>query len=520
MTIDISRRNLLKGMLVGAAGAASMSVLGGCSPQASSTSNEASSTAGSTSESVDYASQVANTMDCDIVVVGAGMSGLSAAVEALNSGANVVVLEAQTKAGGNGSTTSVVMGVGSDMQKALGIEVTPAQIISTEMETFNYSVDGVRWSNLIQNSVENINWLIEQGALFNGMVDNYHGIGIVDTGHWWTGDTGRDGETGFVTPMVARVEELGGTILYEAAGKQLIMGDDGVAGVYVEQPNGILQINSKAVILATGGYADNTDMLAERGYAADNIAVFGTPGHNGDGISMALAAGAKSWMDESSLMEYPMNPKIGRSSSGISSISNTIWVNGNGVRFVDENCGAKVPARPALAVRSQEISYALLDQAVLDAVTAEDEEVQTMVDEGIASGFIFKGDTIAEVAEAAGIDAAALEETLATYNSYCEAGSDDEFGKDASKLQALTTAPYYLSENSGIYFLTTIGGIDTTPECEVRAEEGGIIRGLYAVGVDGVELYKGLYTIDIPGSCNANNINSGRTAAKQACALL
>lgn len=69
-------------------------------------------------------------------------------------------------------------------------------------------------------------------------------------------------------------------------------------------------------------------------------------------------------------------------------------------------------------------------------------------------------------------------------------------------------------------FLTTIGGIDTTPDCEVRAADGGIVEGLYAVGVDGVELYRGLYTIDIPGSCNANNIWTGRHAAQMACAKL
>lgn len=157
-----------------------------------------------------YAGKAAYTEDVDIVVVGAGASGLTAAVEALLDGVSVLVLESQTKAGGNGSTTSVVMGVGTPMQEKLGISLTPAEIINAEMETFNYSVDGVRWSSLVRNSADNIQWLIDQGCQFNGNVDNYHGVGVVDTGHWWTGDTGRDGETGYVAPMVNRVEEFGG----------------------------------------------------------------------------------------------------------------------------------------------------------------------------------------------------------------------------------------------------------------------------------------------------------------------
>ncbi|MCK6139759.1 FAD-dependent oxidoreductase [Slackia exigua] len=353
-----------------------------------------------------YAGKAAYTEDVDIVVVGAGASGLTAAVEALLNGASVLVLESQTKAGGNGSTTSVVMGVGTPMQEKLGISLTPAEIINAEMETFNYSVDGVRWSSLVRNSADNIQWLIDQGCQLNGNVDNYHGVGVVDTGHWWTGDTGRDGETGHVAPMVNRVEELGGRILYEVAGKALIMDDDGAAaGVYAETQDGVLQVNAKAVILATGGYANNNDILEEKRYDSDGLDVFGMPGHNGDGILMALAAGGKSWLNNSSLMEYPMNPKIGRKSNVISRMPNSLWVNGSGTRFVDENCSAKVPARAALAVRTQDVSYAVFDQAILDAAKSASEDVASVVEQGVSDGYIFKADSIEDLAAAVDMDA-------------------------------------------------------------------------------------------------------------------
>lgn len=236
--------------------------------------------------------------------------------------------------------------------------MTSAQIMEQEMETFNYSVDGVRWSRLIKDSADNIEWLIEQGChIREDFIDNYHGMGGVDTAHWWVGDTDRDGSPGFIEPMTARVESLGGSIRYGTAGKQLIQNEaDAVTGVYAETENGVLQVNAKAVIIATGGFADNKEFIAQMGYDPENMAVFGIPGHNGDDIAMALAAGGKSWMEHASLMEYPMNPAIGRASSFISRVPQSLWVNGDGLRYVNENCAEMVPARAALAVRSQEVA--------------------------------------------------------------------------------------------------------------------------------------------------------------------
>lgn len=477
---------------------------------------------GSADEGVLSAEDVTWDMTADFVVVGAGMSGLTAAVEALNQGKSVIVLEARSTAGGNGTVTSCIMGVGTQYQEALGIELTPAQIITQEMKTFNYSVDGTRWSRVIQDSADNIEWLKEQGCLIQeDFVDNYHGTGVYDTAHWWVGDTDRDGGNGFVTPMVERIEQLGGTILFETPGETLVVDENSaVVGVRAQSADGPLTIGAGTVILATGGFANNDEMIAQMGYDPDETEVFGMPGHNGDGITMALAAGGKSWLDNASLMEYPMNPKLGRNSVPLSRLPSALWVNGNGLRFVDENCGEEVPGRAAQAVRSQEISYAVFDQTLMDEIAGVGTDNATLVEQAVADGAIYKADTLEELAAQAGIDSKTFRATVEKYNAACETGEDTEFGKKAEYLKGLTTGPYYLSENSGIYFLTTIGGLDTTPYGQVRSVDGGVVPNLYAVGVDGVMLYKGLYTIDIPGSCNANNIWSGRTAVQHACGLL
>ena len=155
------------------------------------------------------------------------------------------------------------------------------------------------------------------------------------------------------------------------------------------------------------------------------------PGHNGDGIAMALNAGGKSWLQNSSLMEYPMNPKIGQASSFLSENPASLWVNGKGLRFVNENCAEMVPARAALAVRSQEISYALLDQTLLERLTDGNETNAKVVEDGVANGAIYKADSIEELAALAGMDAGTLRETVDTYNAACKAGEDREFGKKA-----------------------------------------------------------------------------------------
>ncbi len=525
MELGFTRRQFATGALAVTAGTAA-AIAGGAGvasaseKAAGSAAGDAKSALADASVSADYAGRVSKTMDCDVVVVGAGMSGLAAAVEALNDGASVIVLESEEQPGGNGNVTSCVMGVGSKMQQALGIDVTPAQIITAEMQTFNYAADGVRWANLIAASSDNIDWIQEQGATLCGVVDKYQGAGTFETAHEWTENDGRDGGTCYVQPMAARVTDLGGTLLTSTPARQIIMRDGSAAGVYAEASDGVVQVNAKAVILATGGYADNDDLLASRGYDVSQTAVFGVPGHNGDGITMALAAGAKSWLDNSSLMEYPMNPAIGRESSAFSRLPTSVFVNGNGARIGDENASVAVPARAALMVRSQEISYALFNQDVIDAALDGKDDAKKTFEDGVSSGAIFKADTLEGLAQAAGIDGDALVETMGRYNDDAKAGEDTLFGKDASALVPMENGPFYLSQNNGIFFLVTIGGIDTTETCEVRAEDGGVIPGLYAVGVDGVENYRGCYTIDVPGSCNANNIYTGRVAAQRAVATL
>lgn len=474
-----------------------------------------------TGGAADYEGRVTQTLTCDIAVVGGGMAGLACAVEALNRGASVIVCESMAQPGGNGNVTSVMFGVGSDMQKAQGIDLTPADIIKLEMDIFRYDVSGTLWADLIANSAENIAWVKEQGCLMRDVVDNYPPNGLVDTAHWWDSN----GATGYVAPMVARLEELGGQLLLETPARELIVDGDAVVGVYAESPEGIVRIDAGAVVIATGGFADNPEMLAENGMDTRRYSALDTPGHNGDGIQMALRAGARSWLNNYLNMEFAINPEIGDESETISYQPGCVWVNEKGRRYADEGCALKSSSMATLASRPQADTFVLFDQAIYDSTAADEAAswIIEVIDGGVESGAICKADSIDELAAAAGIDPAALAETVAEYNGFCADGVDKIYGKDPSLLLEIGTAPFYLSRNSGVCSLTTIGGIDTTENCEaykVGAGHDDVVPGLYAAGIDGCKLYKTLYTIDIPATCVANNINSGRKAAKNALAYL
>ena len=484
----------------------------------------------------DYASQVADVQDCDIAVVGAGASGLVAAVEALLGGARVVVLEKLEVAGGSGGITECIMGVGTPAQKEGRItaehpsswqalvlnperptktDITYGDIIATEMNMFNGEVDGERWHAMVSNSVKNIDWLTEQGVAIEDACDNYQGEGHWNTAHWWA----NGGIEGFVDPMVARIEELGGTVLYETPACQLIMDNGSVAGVYAEGPDGVVQVNAKAVILASGGFGENKEMLEAIG--CGDVVMKARPGHNGDGISMALEVGAKSWIDQACLMMWPFILETGdfSYSSTWCSIPSSLWVNGNGARFVDENFASHIPDRGAHCLRTQDRTFAIMDDKTVEYLKSLRDDLSDYVDESLANSYVRTANSVEELAEAIEVDPEILAKTIEDYNTNCENGIDADFGKDPSCLVRLD-APFYFCNNHSAYQITSLGGLDTTAQTEVRDESGEIIKGLFAVGADGTQLWKGLYTISAPGACNANNVYTGRVAAQKALELL
>lgn len=182
-------------------------------------------------------------VDVDVVVVGAGISGLSAAVQASENGNTVLVLEKAAAAGGNGAGTEGIFAVGSSLQKEQNIEIDAVDIIRTELEESQWRSSGALWYDMVSHSAENLDWLQNNGVTFSGIVDNY-GSGLFNTMHWWADNAGA---VGYVPAMQAAAEANGATFRFATAATSLIIAENGtIAGVYAQDDSGrVLQVNAK-----------------------------------------------------------------------------------------------------------------------------------------------------------------------------------------------------------------------------------------------------------------------------------
>ncbi|MBQ9270351.1 MAG: FAD-dependent oxidoreductase [Oscillospiraceae bacterium] len=481
--------------------------------------------------SEDYEPKVAQTLDTGIVVVGAGISGLAAAVEAVNRGIPTVLLEHRKVVGGSGMTTLGILAVGSHFQKEQGIEISTGEVIRMEQETFNYRADGARLRDMIFASADNLHWLEENGVEFSGVVDKYMADGHVPTFHWWKSSFGGGA---YVNPMRETFERKGGTLLLRTAARKLIVENGTVRGLYAVKADGsVLRINAKAVILANGGFEQNKDLLASRGYDPEDLSFMGAVGHDGSGHFMAWDAGGGNNMEISALVETPYNKNLpgicmrGYCQLWMGMRGRQMCVNGRGERFFDESASDKLRAFPQLAIQHQKRygAYEIYDQRVMDAAIEQAkvdsprswEKAATVIQEALDNGAdgVWKADTIEELADLTGIDKERLLKTYADYTRYCENGNDEEFGKAPDRLWKLT-GPFYCMKYTEPNYIATLGGVHTGRDSEVLDAKDHEIPGLYAVGMLGTELWPGYYTYGMPGGANAFNVDSGRRAVRHA----
>lgn len=516
-------------------GAAAFGSLGltGCAPASQEeNSTNGNSTQGTTAQ-VDI-TPVA-TYDCDVCVCGAGISGLSATVQALQKGLSVVVVEKSGGTGGGGRGTEGVFAVGSDLQKEKGIDVQPVEVVAREMSYHHNRVDGLRWLDLIHASGDNVAWLKENGVNFTGVVDNYHG-GEFDTFHWFGEDRAAKD---YAPPMTARAQELGAEILTNCAATQLITDESGtVTGVYAQKLNeDYVQVSAKAVILATGGFANSNEYLKRGHFSNVEKVVRFLHGFDGDGLRMATEVGGADNLDRfSGLFQLSVSGapggEYGTFGSGDGLVvgthsGNTIWVNETGERICAENAGDENWMALMIPSLAHKAVYSIFDRAAYEENVANIafpahsyeysmEELETRIEENPYQD-AFAADTFEDLAKQVHAAFPEIEEetllsTIENYNDMCRAKADTDYGKPVEYLKELSTPPYYF-----IYMpqacMVTFGGIRTNRHFECVDVDNETIDGLYAVGVDSADLWPNIYTINVPGGTNANNVNSGRTAA-------
>ena len=406
----------------------------------------------------------------DIVVIGAGGAGMSAAIEAAQKGAtNVVILEKMPITGGN--TVRATGGLNASetqYQKRDGIEDSNDLFYEDTMKGGKNLNDPELVRTLVENSAAAVDWVNEIGGDLS-VVAQFGGASVKRI-H-------RPSDTSAVGPMLvktlnAKLDELGIPVLLETKATKIIADKDGkITGVEAEDENGEFVINTKAVILATGGFGANPDMVVKY---APQLAGFITTNHSGatgDGIEMALEVGA-GLTDIEQIQTHPtVNPNTATMYTEGVRGNGAILVNNDGNRFVNELETRDVVSAAILAQPNEE-SWLVFDTAVRESLSA----IEKYINEGI----IVEANTIEELAEKTGINKENLVATMNKYASMQEAGEDSEFGRKSMEVP-LTKAPFFAGlAKPAIHH--TMGGVKINTETQVLKEDGSVIPGLYAAG--------------------------------------
>ncbi len=427
------------------------------------------------------------TLDTDVVVVGAGGAGLTASLSALQGGAQVVLLEKMSFAGGASSMAGAgTTATGSKWLAEDGVEDSPEKLKADLLENghnFNHEPTVDIFVNTVGQAFD---WLVDPA----GANVEYQ---RPTTSRTYSG-VGRG--AGVVKTLLEHVEEAGGQVLMSTPATELIVTDGKVVGVKAEGEKAVYTINAKAVILATGGFGANDDLVPEE---FQKFVYAGAAGATGDAIEMTKAVDAdlinmefvnvqpNSIVLPSGLGQY-CNPGVG----GAYKTSGAFMVNEKGERFANEQGGAYDLIQ---AMKENEATYLILDQASFDAFNAgmtgskiyTDDDVKTWLENnGSSNPVMVGGDTLEDVAKVLNLPEGTLTTAAEAYNQAVDGGTD-EFGR-ALSLKISDDGPYYAIQ-MWLRYYATLGGLHINEKMQVLNTSQKPIEGLYGAGeaVGGLE---------------------------------
>ncbi len=455
------------------------------------------------------------TREADVIVIGAGGAGLAAAVTANQAGATVIVLEKTPKVGGN-----TIMAGGALNAVDEGSETALANDDSVELH-YQQTFDGgdkqgdpelVR--TLVTNAWDGVEWLKSLGMEFNPGTFTVLG-GLWPRAHKPVEPVG----TGFFKTYNAYIDSHDNVeIMFNTRATDFVVENGKVTGVIAtgETGNKVTLTAKKGVVLATGGFAANVEMRQKYNKAwstlDDSIKSTNPPSSTGDGIAMATAVNAQLVQMEN-IQLLPMgDPETGSLSGNIEmGVENRIFVNDEGKRFVDEGARRDVMTN-ALFEQPNAHMWVILDSH--DYPTGDEKNnFNESVNELIAAGRAFKGETLEELAGEIGVDPANLVAAVEEFNTHVDAKTPDSFGRTlyADKIDQ---GPFY----AGARIPTvhhTMGGVKINTDAQVIDANGNIIPGLYAAG----EVTGGIHGSNrLGGNALTDTVVFGRIAGTNAAA--
>ena len=476
-------------------------------------------------------------LSCDIVVVGGGGSGLSAAVRAAQLGAKVIVVEKLDSLGGNSNLAGGLLATNSKTLTAQGLPDKREEFIKTNFHKHGYTLNSALIRRYINNAGTFYDWLVEMGFdtentryLMDAVVTlkKRADPGPLNHPSFGPGNTG----SVIVDLFKKQLEPLGIQVLMSTKVLELLKDETGITGVLAKGQNESYRIDAKAVILSSGGFGANPEMLRRflpLYFSSDNyFSHYCLSSTTGDGIAMAEAIGAEVGKNISVGLDAMNHVPGTYTMQLVADCKSCIIVNGHGKRFIaedDTSGGALV-----MDMQPQGIGYFLfsedrkesLFQEVLDQVWFDDrsptwEEFLSDIQKEISEGKMLYGETLTDLAKEIGCAPESLEKTIDHYEGFCEKGHDDEFYKDPQYLKSFGNGPWYAVK---LYrkFDVTMGGVSVNEHIQVLTPDQQPIPGLYATG-DVASNWMGTeYGPLFSSFCWA--MNSGFLAAEEAVSTL
>jgi len=473
-------------------------------------------------------------LEADVVVVAAGPAGLAAAISVAERGASVIVLEKAATTGGTGNMGMGPLGIESRHTRAKNFRPTKDEAFEIFMDYTHWRVDAKLVRAYLNKSADTIHWLEGMGVEFVEPASYFPTA--YPTWHLIKPETGSPGPMASGTMMkimTNRAKELGVKIILQSPVEKIIKKEGRITGVVAEEQSGeTIEAHAKAVIIATGGFGNNPQMVKKyTGFElGKDMHSFRIPGLEGDGIRMAWEAGAaRAEMTMEITYNMPEHMTI-PPQLHISFRQPHLLVNIQGERFLNE---AIMPNATftgnAIALQKDRCAFLIFDDDIKKLMEIDfdfrdfvfpitrfenaDNAIQDVLEAGYKH--LFVADSLEELAEKTGIDSEGLLKTIDEYNQTCTKGYDDLFNKAHRYLRPVKTPKYY----AGRYFPSaygSLGGIKINHKTEVLDKNWDVLPGFYAAGTDACTIYGDSYVFVLPGNTMGFALNSGRMAGENA----
>ncbi|MBN1190189.1 MAG: FAD-dependent oxidoreductase [Dehalococcoidales bacterium] len=469
-------------------------------------------------------------MKTDVAIIGSGVTGLAAALTTAEGGLRATVFEKQRSLGGTSNFFHGTFAVESRMQRERYITYSRDQAWRNIMEYSHWRANPRLVRAVVDESAATIDWLQKQGVEFTDATINMPDM--PRTYHVIKGY----GES-IVRALALKAREKKVEIKAATPVKRILKQGEKTGGVVVEENGEEIRIEAGAVMIASGGYANNKEWIRKytRFDLGVNISPVGNMDKMGDGIRMARESGAAE--EGISVLHMlrigPVHPAFESAGSlELPALQPDLWVDPRGERFCDEGMAFFDTSLGNINARFREgYTFSIFDDSIIQRLRERgmvrsidpynppgtwpqdfDQKLAAALEKD--TGEVFSAGSIGELALKINVSPQVLQATVDEYNGFCRKGHDDLFAKDPRYLWPLTGQTFYAMK-AHTAFLGTLGGIRINYKMEVMDKNDRAIPGLYAGGNDAGGMWGDSYCMDLSsGASSAFAINSGRIAGR------